>query len=84
MRTNDEIKTIVEVAFRPLRCVAEVWDYDYRLRFRVFDEKGQGVVEVPDLVLRNLRDDTQLRDVPADVRERVIEKGHRLDAWELR
>ncbi len=30
MRTNEEIKAIVATAFKPLRCVAEIWDYDPR------------------------------------------------------
>lgn len=84
MRTDDEVKAIVEAAFRPLRCIAEVWDYDYRLRFKVFDDKDRGIVEVSDLVLRNLRDEAQLRDVLAGVRQRVLEKGYRVDPWELK
>lgn len=84
IRTNDEIKAIVEAAFKPLRCVSEVWDYDYRLRFRVFNEQDRGIVEVPDLVLRNLRDESQLRDVLTAARQRVTEKGFCLDAWEFR
>ena len=84
MRTNEEIKAIVEAAFKPLRCVAEVWDYDYRLRFKVFDEKDRGVVEMPDLILRNLRDESQLRDVLTIVRELVREKGFHLDPWALK
>jgi len=84
MRTNDEIKAIVDAAFKPLRCVAEVWDYDQKLRFKVFDERDRGIVEVPRLVLRNLQDDSQLRDVLTEARRWVIEKGFRLDPWELR
>jgi len=83
MRTNDEIKAIVGAAFKPLRCVAEVWDYDYKLRFKVFDEQERGIVEVPGLVLRNLRDESQLRDVLTATRQRITEKGFRLDPWEL-
>lgn len=84
MRTDDEIRAIVEAAFRPLRCIAEVWDYDSKLRFKVFDDKDRGIVEVSDLVLRNLRDEAQLRDVLAGVRQRVVEKGYRVDPWELK
>gem|GEM_PF-2040712 len=84
MRTNEEIKAIVETAFKPLRCVAEVWDYDQKLRFRVFDEKDRGIVRLPSLVLRNLRDESQLRDVLSVVRERVQERGFHLDRWELK
>lgn len=84
MRTDDEIKVIVEAAFRPLRCIAEVWGYDSKLRFKVFDDKDRGIVEVSAFVLRNLRDEAQLRDVLAGVRQRVVEKGYRVDPRELK
>lgn len=84
MRTNEQIKATVEGAFRPFRCVAEIWDYDYRLRFKVFDENDRGLIELPDVVLRNLRDETQLRNILAMARERLLEKGYRLDPWELK
>ncbi|MGB5196444.1 MAG: DUF1652 domain-containing protein [Candidatus Deferrimicrobium sp.] len=84
MRTDDEIKAIVEAAFRPLRCVAEVRDYSSKLRFKVFDDKDRGIVEVTDLVLRNLRDESQLRNVLVGVRQRVVEKGFRVDPWKLK
>ena len=84
MRTNEEIRRAVELAFKPLRCVAEVWDYEEKLRFRVFDQQDRGIVVMPDLVLRNLRDESQLRDVLSAAREVVEEKGFRLDPWELK
>jgi hypothetical protein len=83
MRTNEEIRRVVELAFKPLRCVAEVWDYDHKLRFRVFDPQDRGIVVMPDLVLRNLRDEDQFRDALNAAREAVEEKGFRLDPWEL-
>ena len=42
--TDDDIKERVECAFSPLRCVAEVWDYGYRIRFKVFDSSNIGVL----------------------------------------
>jgi len=35
--SNDEIKTIVEGAFKPLRCEAEICDYEAELKFKVYD-----------------------------------------------
>jgi len=43
MLSNEEICSRVEMAFSPYRCVAEIWDYGQKLRFRVFgstDEDG--------------------------------------------
>ena len=51
MLSNEKIRDAVEKAFRLLRCVAEISDYDQKLRFRVFDDRHQGIVRVPSLVL---------------------------------
>jgi hypothetical protein len=83
MRTDEDIKMIVEGAFKPLRCVAEVWDYQFKLRFKVFDENKKGIIQVPDLSLRGLREESQLRDVVLQARRAVMEKGFDLDPWEL-
>jgi hypothetical protein len=45
MLTDEEIVTRIERALAPLRCVAEIYDYRARLRFKVFDENGNGVIE---------------------------------------
>lgn len=79
--SNDEIRIAVEAAFRPLRCVAEVWDYEQKLRFRVFDSHDRGVLTVPSLVLRDLRDQSNLKSVLSVARETVEEKGFRLEPW---
>ncbi len=81
--SNDEIKIAVEATFRPLRCVAEVWDYDQKLRFRVFDSNDRGVLRVPSLVLRELRDKSNLKSVLSAARATVEEKGFRLEPWAL-
>ena len=83
MLSNDEIRTIVEQAFRPLRCVAEIWDYEQKLRFRVFDSNDVGVLRMDSAVLRDLRDAQNLRNVLSGARETIEEKGFRLDPWTL-
>ncbi len=84
MRTNDDIRSVTEAAFGPFRCVTEIWDYDHKLRFKVFDDRDRGLIEVPDLLLRNLRDDEQLRDILIGARQHITDKGYRLDPWEFR
>ena len=81
MLTNDEIKAMVEGAFVPLRCVAEIWDYDDKLRFKVFDRNDKGLIKMPKVVLSDFRDEEQLREVLSQVRERVQQKGCSLDPW---
>lgn len=71
MLTDEEIVTRIERAFAPLRCVAQIYDYRARLRFKVFDENGNGVIERPEILLGTIRDETQLEDLLADVRARI-------------
>ena len=68
MLTNDKIMEIVEGAFRPYRCGVEIWDYDEKLRFKVFDDKNNGIIERPRLILRELRDEGQLRQLLLSIR----------------
>ena len=41
MLTDTEILEYVRQAFLPHRCVAEVWDYDKKLRLRIFDSEDK-------------------------------------------
>lgn len=83
MLSNEEIRDAVEKAFRPLRCGAEIWDYDQKLRFRVFDDRDQGIVRVPSLVLRELRSKSNLRSVLSSARAVVEEKGFHLEPLDV-
>ncbi len=82
MLANDEIKKMVEGAFIPLRCVAEIWDYGAKLRFKVFDQKGEGVIVMPEAILKNIRGEKQLRELLSQARERVQQKGFLLKQWQ--
>jgi hypothetical protein len=71
----EKIRLRVEGAFKPLRCVAEVWDYKKQLRFKVFDDNGNGVVEMPDAVLSHLIDESNLQYLLEEVRGLIQRKG---------
>jgi len=71
---NEQIKEVVERAFLPLRCVAEIWDYDFKLRFKVFDDDGKGLVKMPNIVLDDVRDQSCLEDILRQVRSRIEKK----------
>jgi hypothetical protein len=72
------IKQRVEAAFKPLRCVAEVWDYKEKIAVKVFDKDDRIVIERPNSVLRDLADETRLMDFIEAIRERVQAKGFAL------
>jgi hypothetical protein len=71
----EQIKVRLEGAFKPLRCVAEVWDYKQKLRLKIFDHKDQGIFEMRDIVIRHLGDEGRLHDIIQDVRAQVQAKG---------
>jgi len=83
MRTNDEIKAIVEGTFRPLCCFAEIWHYQEKLRFQVSDSNGQAVLTHKQVILDHVREDGGLVSLIEEMRARIEEKGYSLDKWEL-
>lgn len=81
MKTGDEIKEIVERAFRPLRCVAEIRDYGQKLRFRVFDQNDVPIFSCPELLIHTPQDDAQLTAVISQARTEIEGKGVSLLPW---
>ena len=71
MLTDDEIKDRVENAFSPHRCVAEVFDYNQKLRFKVFGKNDESLAEMPSIILRKVRDPQILEQILAEVRSRI-------------
>jgi len=81
MKTNEQICAVVEGAFSPLNCVAEIWDYEQKLRFRVSDAMNETVLSCPSEVLANLRADAALTAFLQDVRAEVEANGYTLNPW---
>ena len=74
MQTDEEIETLrvrLEGAFKPFRCVAEVWDYNRKLRFKVFDNNNRSIIEVPQILLRALIDESNLQDLIEQARAQI-------------
>lgn len=53
--TNEQIVDYITKAFVPYKCYPEIWDYDKKLKLKVFDEKNLCVINYPELLLSNLR-----------------------------
>lgn len=60
MLADLEIKEKVEKAFPPYRCVAEVWDYSTKLRFRIFDADDRVLKSVEKVTLTSVRNERDL------------------------
>lgn len=72
--TDSQIIERTESAFLPLRCVAEIWDYQKKLRFRTFDKSDSKVVTFPNETLALLRSGNTLDDFLNTAREAVDKK----------
>ena len=68
-------------AFGPLDCGVEVFDFEQKLRLRIFDAKGKPVLRVGQMLTRPMRDPDALRSVIKEVRNRLKAKGFELKPW---
>lgn len=63
MLSNEDICKFVQTAFLPRRCVAEMWDYAHKLRFRVFDDQDKPIVTMEEVVLDSIRHGNALQEL---------------------
>ena len=78
-----EAASIIESAFAPLRCVAEPWDYEYRIRFRVFDDNDEPMLRMDEVLRPTFQDAKSLESLLNQVRDRVAHEGIELAPWSL-
>mgnify|MGYP002351185682 CR=1 FL=1 len=78
-----EAASIIESAFSPLRCVAEPWDHDYRIRFRVFDGNDEPMLRMDEVLRPTFQDAKSLESLLNQIRDRVARKGIGLASWSL-
>jgi hypothetical protein len=71
----------VESAFKPFECVVEVFNFQRRLRFRVFDLNDKPLLTMSDALVRRLCDPGGLNTIITTCRSRVEQKGHKLKPW---
>lgn len=79
--SEEEVKKIIESAFQPYRCVAEIWDYGQKIRFKVFDKKGNGIFERRRIILREVSDKKRLENFLMAIKNEIEKQGIKLDPW---
>lgn len=79
----DTVVHSIESAFRPLECVVEVFDYEHRLRFRVFDPADKPLFTMSEALVRRLRDSGGLNTIISECRARIERKGYKLKPWKI-
>jgi len=77
----DVVVNAVRNAFRPLDCGVEVFDFEQKLRFRVFDPDGKPILRMSEMLMRRARDPKGLRFAINEARSRVEDKGFKLKPW---
>jgi len=77
----DRVVEIIRVAFKPLRCGVEVFDYEQRIRFRVFGSDDKPLLTMSDMKVSLAQDPTDLEDTIRHARERIAKKGVQLANW---
>jgi hypothetical protein len=77
----DEVVSAVRTAFAPLDCGVEVFDYDQKLRFRVFDAEGKALLRVSEVLMRRAREPNGLSYIIESARDRLEHRGYKLKLW---
>jgi len=75
MKSNADICADIQSAFLPLRCVAEVVDYNKKIQFRVFGPNDEILLTFPDLVIDILRNDSYLMTILDGAKNKLRAKG---------
>ena len=82
--SHDELQITIENAFAPLRIVSEIWDYQEKIRFAVFDgdemlfhagDEKRKDVPIP------IRDGDRIQAEIENGRELIGSKGYSLQHW---
>ncbi|WP_157731454.1 hypothetical protein [Azotobacter chroococcum] len=79
--TAESAAQIITLAFTPLRCVAEPWDYGHRVRFRIFDGSDKPVLTIDELVKHQFADAMSLESAINAARSILRERGFSLAPW---
>ena len=82
MLDKSELVGIVESAFAPLECVAELQNYDHAFGFAVYLPDGSDI-KYEEKNAKNLQNEPVLSSVISKVRERIEAKGITLAKWSL-
>jgi hypothetical protein len=73
----------IAAAFPPLRCVADVWDYNQFVLFRVFDEKDEPLLRMDKITATGYGSASGLRSIIETARANLSRRGVKVEPWEM-
>ena len=74
---------VIKHAFSPLACVVEVYDYQSKVRIRVFGADNRPILSVLSISMRDVVNPSLLRAELQQARSLVETKGFTLMPWRL-
>ena len=83
MRTKEQIVDLVQGAFAPLECVAELSDYRTKIGFRVYGVNDQPILKFEPIPIHQLASGQGLVTIIEAARRRVEERGIALAPWTM-
>lgn len=83
MRTKEQVVEIIQSAFAPLDCVAELHDYNSVVGFRVYSPSSEPLLKFKDAPIDSLLSGPGLETIIDAARRKVEQKGFKLDLWVL-
>lgn len=82
MTDASELIALIESAFKPLRCVAELQDYQFKTCMRIYDPEDQPLLTAEVGKTQELLDNKhQLASVLEAFRAHVEDRGFSLEPW---
>jgi len=72
----------IESAFKPLRCVAEDFDYGDKVRFRVFSQSDEPLLRVEESLVRRITEPDGLAFIVGEARRNLEGRGFTLVPWQ--
>lgn len=74
---------IISEAFAPLHCVAEPFDYDKFVRFRVFDTNDESLLRMEKLTATDYGSVSSLESIIDHARSNLTRRGFELSSWQM-
>lgn len=82
MRSNDDIRAIINQAFRPVDCVIEIQDYESKVGCAIYPPGRDRIIPIHKEPLSKFRNGDALFQVLRNARRKVRLSGVTLDPWE--
>ncbi|MCC8686087.1 hypothetical protein ABFU27_02650 [Xanthomonas campestris pv. raphani] len=83
MRTKEQVVEVIQSAFAPLDCVAELHDYNTVVGFRVYGPTNEPLLKFKETSVDSLLSGPGLETIIDAARRKVEQKGFKLDPWVL-